>query len=78
LLPTFAVVFYIWYLVGTAEIVGTSGWVARRGLSWATQLVAEVQLGLYPERSWLDAASRAVCSGRAIVSCFDCVLKQGA
>jgi len=36
LLPTFAVVFYIWYLVGTAELVGTSGGVARLGLSCAT------------------------------------------
>ena len=59
--------FYIWCLAGAAELVGASEGLHGQVLA-GLQLVAEVQLELYPEKTWLDAASRAVCFDRTTVS----------
>ena len=68
--------FYSWCLAGPAALVNTSEDLHGH-LSAGLQLVAEVQLGIYPDETWLDVVSRAEFVRRATVSWIFVVLKQG-
>ena len=59
--------FYSWCLAGPAVLVDTSEGLHGH-LSAGLQLVAEVQLELYPEETWLDVVSRAEFVRRATVT----------
>ena len=48
--PHLLLVFHIWCLAGTAELVGASEGLRGQVLA-GLQLVAEVQLELYPEKN---------------------------